>query len=131
MAALVSISYGPIAKAEMTGTYGLHLFFNEKEFVDIIRITKRPDGQLSGDMIVPNDFNGKLLNIKTSERQMTFDLFIPKNSARPKDMVFSYRLLFFDNSHNQFVGFANLQGQPTFIGSFVGFKRQSSQLSVR
>lgn len=127
MAALVCISYGSVGRAEVTGTYGLHLFFNEKEYIDIIRIAKGPGGQLVGDMIVPNDFNGKLSNIKVGERQLTFDLFVPKNSARPKDMIFSYRLLFFDNSHNQFIGFANLQGQATFIASFVGFKRPTAR----
>ncbi len=128
IAAILSLGYSCVGKAEMTGTYGLHLFFNEKEFIDIVKISKGPGGQLIGDMIVPNDFNGKLLNIKHSDQQMSFDLFVPKNSARPKDMIFSYRLIFFDNStHSQFVGFVNLQGQPQFVASFVGFKRSESR----
>lgn len=128
---LVGLAFSSFAKAEITGTYGLHLFFNEKEFVDVIRITKSPGGQLVGDMVVPNDFSGKLLNIKTGDRQMTFDLFVPKNSARPKDLVFSYRLLFFDHSYNQFVGFVNLHGQESFVASFVGFKRSPSKMKTQ
>ncbi len=123
IAAIVSIGYSSVSKADITGTYGLHLFFDEKEFIDVVNISEAVGGGLQGDMIVPNDFDGKLLNIKVKDREMSFDLFIPKNSARPQDMIFSYRLTFFDNNHNQFIGFVTIKGQSSFIASFVGFKR--------
>ncbi len=116
-------------KAEVTGLYGMHLFFNEKEFIDTVQIVRLPNGQLTGHMDVPQDFKGKLLNIQfQGQRMVVFDLVVPKNPSRPQEMIFNYKLLFFDSSHNQFIGFVTIKNQPGFTASFVGFKKTPERL---
>lgn len=55
---------GTFASASVPGEYGIHLFFNEKEFVDTMTISQNHEGNLIGDMDVPQDFSGPLKNLK-------------------------------------------------------------------
>lgn len=103
-------------------TYGIHLFFNETEFVDVLTL-KNKKGQLEGEMDVPNDFKGPLKNIQFKDKKITFDLFVPKNSARPRDLIFHYEGQFFDKSRKQLVGYVTLKDSSEFVASFVGFLR--------
>ncbi len=111
------------AFAEINGSYGLHLFFNEKEFIDVLKITTDQNNRVQGEMIVPSDFTGKISNAIVTPTGLIFDLLVPKNNSRPEDLIFHYDLKFFDNSHQQFIGYATLKGTKEFIASFVGFKR--------
>jgi hypothetical protein len=112
------------AGENQTKTYGLHLFFDEKEFVDVLTLTKAADGSLSGHMQVPNDFEGKVENLVISGGTFSFELFVPKNAARPRDLVFSYRGRFFDKSQKQMIGFVTLKDQSDHIASFVALLRE-------
>lgn len=121
---LVCSSFYSFANAQsVQGEYGLHLFFNEKEFIDVMTLYVDSSGDLRGDMDVPNDFDGKLENIKFEGQKLSFELFVPRNSARPIDLVFYYEGTFFNKNNKQFIGFATLKGKDEFLDSFVGFKR--------
>jgi hypothetical protein len=121
------IAIGSVANAgALEGVYGIHLYFDEKEFVDEMTISQSATGELSGRMHVPNDFDGDLENIKVNENEISFDLLVPRNAARPKDLVFHYEGRFFDSSHRQLVGFVTLKGEADFVASFTGFKRTTA-----
>lgn len=105
-------------------TYGIHLFFDEKEFVDVLVLNKDESGVLVGDMHVPNDFDGKVTNLILNEQEISFDLLVPKNSSRPTDLIFHYEGKFFDKSLNQMTGFVSIKGEAGFVASFVGFARE-------
>lgn len=106
-----------------TGTYGLHLFFNETEFVDVLTLSIDEAGKFKGHMHVPNDFDGDIENVKFNGNQITFDLFVPKNSARPKDLIFHYKGTLFNEKNDQMTGYVTLKGETNFLASFVAFKR--------
>jgi hypothetical protein len=105
-------------------TYGIHLFFNETEFLDVMVLDKNASGKIEGTMFVPNDFDGKLENIKMTETTISFDLFVPKNAARPEDLIFHYEGQFFDSTKEQLTGYVTIQNQSGFVASFVGFLRK-------
>ncbi len=107
-----------------TKTYGLHLFFDEKEFIDVLTITRTQDGKLSGHMYVPNDFAGEVSNLRIVDGNISFELFVPKNSARPQDLIFTYKGRFFDQAEKQMTGFVTLENQADFVASFVAFSRE-------
>lgn len=106
-----------------TETYGIHLFFNEQEFVDVMSLTYDKTSAVKGFMHVPNDFDGPLENIMITGQEITFDLFVPKNSARPEDLTFHYKGQFFDASKKQIIGYVTLKDQADFVASFTGFLR--------
>lgn len=120
---LVLIKTAGASEMNLNGEYGLHLFFNEKEFVDVMTIDTNEQGELTGEMFVPDDFDGKLLNIKHDGLKLTFDLFVPKNRARPVDLIFHYKLQFHAQDAKEFIGFVTLKDETDFVASFVGFKR--------
>ena len=103
-------------------TNGLHLFFNETEYVDVMTL-ERSNGKITGTMQVPNDFDGTLDNVTIQGLEISFDLFVPKNSARPQDLVFHYKGKFFDSSLKQLTGYVTIKDQPGFVASFVAFLR--------
>jgi hypothetical protein len=105
-----------------TDTYGIHLFFNEKEFVDVLALTNEM-GLIHGTMHVPDDFDGPVLNYQTDGLKMSFDLLVPKNAARPEDMIFHYEARFFDAEKKQLTGFVTIKDSPGFVASFTGFQR--------
>lgn len=113
------------APAPITKLYGVHLFFNETEFVDELTLTTGPDGQLSGHMYVPNDFEGDITNAVQTEKSIAFDVLVPKNASRPLDVIFHYDLSFFDDSMTQAVGFVTIKDSPNFVASLVAFLRKS------
>ncbi|MCM2277120.1 MAG: hypothetical protein NDJ89_03520 [Oligoflexia bacterium] len=120
--ALTVIS-GSVQAAAPPATYGIHLFFDEREFVDVLTLEKDEADNLKGHMDVPNDFAGDVTNLKLQGDSLQFDLFVPKNSARPQDLIFHYEAKFFDTTHRQLAGFVTLKGQKSFVASFVGFLR--------
>lgn len=115
---------GTFAFASDTGEYGIHLFFNEREFVDVMTVTKNPEGILEGRMFVPQDFEGPLLDLKIEDLKIEFDLFVPKNASRPNDLIFHYVGQLFDQKKEQMTGFVTIKGSSEFTASFVGFKRK-------
>lgn len=120
----VLIFSGSFAFANEVGEYGIHLFFDEREFVDVMTVAKNPEGLLEGRMFVPQDFEGSLLNLKIDGLKIEFDLFVPKNSSRPNDLIFHYVGQFFDQKREQLTGFVTIKGSTDFTASFVGFKRK-------
>jgi hypothetical protein len=109
--------------ADLVTSYGIHLFFNETEYVDVLTITQNANGSITGLMEVPNDFTGEVNNLVIGEKTISFDLFVPKNPARPEDLIFHYEGQFFDASQNQVIGFVTLKDQTDFVASFTGFAR--------
>ncbi len=103
--------------------YDIYLYFDETEFVDTLSLSHSPDGELQGHMVVPNDFEGDVENLEVSAGQIEFDLFVPHNSARPKDLIFHYRADFRDSSHQVFEGNVTLRGERKFIARFRGVRR--------
>jgi hypothetical protein len=136
--AFVSASAHAAASGTKVRAYGLHLFFDEREFVDVLTLELLPDGTLRGHMSVPKDFEGDLTNIRFEQGDkvydsvpphIAFDLFVPKNAARPKDLVFHYEGYFFDQNLSELSGFVSLASRPTgpsadFVASFVAFLRK-------
>lgn len=114
----------PCSAFAASKTYGLHLFFDEREFVDVLSLKNEAGGPLSGHMSVPNDFEGDLLNLKLEGNELGFDLFVPKNSSRPQDLVFHYQGRYFDQAQRQIIGYVTLKDQPDFVASFVAFLRE-------
>jgi hypothetical protein len=106
--------------ADSAGTFGLHLFFDEKEFVDVLTVTRNDTGALRGHMSVPNDFEGEINVISEQGNTLAFDLPVPKNASRP-DLLFHYEGRFFDDSKSQLTGFVTANGN--FVASFVAFRR--------
>jgi hypothetical protein len=103
-------------------TYDLHLSFQEEEFVDVL-VLETKGLYVKGEMHVPNDFSGPLLNILKFGGQIAFDLFVPKNHSRIKDMVFEYRGFYSDNSEKKLIGFVRIKGKPETIATFVAFEQ--------
>jgi hypothetical protein len=129
LTAFVLLSYVP-AHAQTTphATYGLHLFFDEKEYVDVLTMTQHLSGHITGEMEVPNDFTSPLMNAKIDGADIQFDVFVPKNAARPQDLVFHYDARCFDRSCNQLVGYVRIKEDPDFVASFVAFRRADKNL---
>lgn len=124
LAVLVASHSAAAAHADTkTETYGIHLFFNETEFVDVLTISTDANGTMTGHMFVPNDFEGAIENIHGSELSISFDLFVPKNLARPTDLVFHYKGQFFDKSRRHIIGYVTLKNEDQFLASFTGFIR--------
>ncbi|MBS1960957.1 MAG: hypothetical protein JST04_01985 [Bdellovibrionales bacterium] len=112
--------------------YGLHLFFDEKEYVDVLTL-RSIDGKVAGHMSVPNDFEGDLENVVYHAPQphlgirfptIEFDLRVPKNKSRPQDMTFHYAGEFFNGDLRQLSGFVSMGGGKKFVASFVAFLRK-------
>ena len=112
----------PITTSHDQGVYGIHLFFNETEFVDVLSLDFDPAG-LKGHMHVPDDFDGEIANAILQDQQIEFDLFVPKNGARPTDLIFHYQGVFFDETRKQLTGTVTIKGEKTFLAAFVGFRR--------
>lgn len=121
MLGLMSLSAS--AYADVTGRYGIHLFFNEKEFVDVIEIQQDEAGKLQGEMFVPDDFDAPLENLEIKDGKIQFDVLVPKNRSRPRDLVFEYSGQYFDSSADQMIGFVRIKGTDEFVASFTGFRR--------
>ena len=113
---------GPVPHKKIS-TYGIHLFFNETEFIDLLTIEKSELGFTVGHMSVPDDFEGAVTNLQIVGLKITFDLLVPKNNSRPQDMIFHYEGTFFDSTLAQVTGYVTLKNQTDFIASFVGFLR--------
>ncbi len=103
--------------------YGIHLYFDETEFIDVLIINRFADGALKGEMHVPNDFDGPVQNVKIEGNKITFDLLVPKNLSRPTDLMFHYEGQFFDATQTQLIGFVTIKDQSGFVASFTGFLR--------
>lgn len=106
-----------------TKVYGIHLYFDEKEFVDELTLRFKTDGSVEGSMHVPNDFDGESENLIVTDKEISFDVLVPKNSSRPQNLVFHYVGTFFAADQRQIVGFVTLKGQNSFVASFTGFLR--------
>jgi hypothetical protein len=121
---LLTLASSPYCYAAgIEGTYGLHLFFDEKDNVDVLTLSRDEHGALTGKMHVPNDFDGPVLNVEEKDGTLSFDLPVPKNSHRPHDLMFRYEGRIFDHTKRQLAGFVTLKGEREFVASFVAFKR--------
>lgn len=112
------------ASAAEPRVYGLHLFFDEKDNVDVLTLSTDAQGRLTGDMHVPNDFDTQVLNLEEKEGTLSFDLPVPKNSSRPVDLMFHYEGRYFAGAKEQLAGFVTLKGEQGFVASFVAFLRK-------
>lgn len=119
------------APSHLTEVYGIHLYFDEKEFIDVLTLKRLPDGRIVGKMDVPNDFTGQIQNLVLKGQSIAFDLQVPKNAARPRDLMFHYEGHFYDPSRRQLAGFVTLKNQTAFIASFVGFRRANAGDSLQ
>lgn len=119
-AAFANAALAPLVESK---TYGIHLYFDETEFIDVLIVNKFADGAIKGEMQVPNDFTGVIQNVKIAGQKITFDLLVPKNLSRPTDLMFHYEGQFFDATQTQLIGFVNIRDQPGFVASFTGFLR--------
>jgi hypothetical protein len=108
--------------ADDSGAYGIHLYFDEKEFVDVLTVTHGAGIPYFGHMSVPNDFEGDIDVVRIDGDSISFTLPVPKNASRPA-MLFHYEGKFFDAAHKQLTGFVTIEGRTDFVASFVGFKR--------
>ncbi len=122
-ALLCSLASPAALAAATTQTFGIHLYFDEKEYVDTLTLTSDDAGQFTGDMHVPNDFDGPLENLTVTQDRLAFDLLVPKNGSRPTDLVFHYEGRFFDASQSQLTGFVTIKDELPFVAAFVAFKR--------
>lgn len=104
--------------------YGLHLFFDETEFVDTLTLQHQSDGRLSGTMHVPQDFDAPVSNLVLNEKIIEFDVLVPKNKARPADLIFHYKGQFYSADQKQISGFVNVKDQSPFTAAFVAFLRE-------
>lgn len=112
-----------LAQVQSTEVYGIHLYFDERPYVDVLTLRRLPNGRLVGRMDVPGDFSGDVQNLVLKGRSISFDLLVPRNSSRPKDLMFHYEGHFHDLTRKQLAGFVTLKDQAAFIASFVGFLR--------
>ncbi|MCX6124134.1 MAG: hypothetical protein NTV34_05210 [Proteobacteria bacterium] len=103
--------------------YNVHLFFDDKEFVDVLCL-HRLSIRGGGTMHVPNDFSGPILNLVITPASIAFDLLVPKNASRPEDQMFHYQGEYFDELHKQVKGFVTDASSGAFIASFVAFAAQ-------
>lgn len=124
MALILTGNMAFAANVQPIGTYGIHLFFDEKEFIDVLVIEKKADGSIGGRMEVPNDFENKIENVVIQNKTLTFDLLVPKNSSRLEDLIFHYEGTFFNETFGELAGFVTIKGQREFVASFVGFIRK-------
>lgn len=120
----LAVSLSTMASPIETRTYGIHLHFNETEFVDVMTLEQADGGGLTGHMYVPNDFDGKLDHLTQDKNHLSFDLLVPKNASRPKDLVFHYDVQFFNSAQEQLTGYVTIRGGPGFVASLVGFVRK-------
>jgi hypothetical protein len=120
---LLTLFNQSLLAASPEGTYGVHFYFDEREFVDVLTISKGENGKLQGHMHVPDDFDQDIEEIKVEGVDLSFDLFVPKNLSRPKDYIFQYKGTFFDENYKQLIGFATIKGQKGFVAAFVAFRR--------
>ena len=121
---LMSIVFSLLSHSAFAGkrTYDLHLSFHQDEFVDVL-VLETQGLQVKGEMHVPNDFSGPLLNILKFGGQISFDLFVPRNHSRMKDMVFEYRGFYSDSSEKKLIGIVRMKGTPETIATFVAFEQ--------
>lgn len=118
----------PAPKPTSLQVYRLHLFFDDKEFVDELEVVRDQTGRvLSGRMLVPRDFIRPIQHITDlpNAAGLMFDVPVPKNASRPKDLVFTYNVTYFDRSQKQMTGFVQMRSlnpySHTFVASFVAF----------
>src|SRR4051812_30201018 len=105
---VLATSFAVHASPNVKGTYGLHLFFDEKEFIDVLTIYTDTNSNLTGKMDVPDDFTSPLFSGHHSGADIAFDVFVPKSASRPTDMIFHYDGRCFDPRCEQLVGFAQI-----------------------
>lgn len=127
----ISFAQHEDGKLKAIGEYGIHLFFNEQEFIDVLQIYTYDTKNLHGHMHVPNDFDGETSAITVDGLKIEFDLFVPKNESRPNDLMFHYVGEFFDSSYKQMKGFVTLKGEKDFVASFIGFRRPPTESSKK
>jgi hypothetical protein len=122
---------GPaVAGSPLDRTYDIHLKLGGHDYVDVLKLTYDEKGELKGHMSVPNDFEADVeglyfVSVVTSfgvPPRIRFDLPVPHNSSRPKDLVFHYSGSGRANSSAIFDGIVTL-GETEVIGSFVAILR--------
>jgi hypothetical protein len=127
--------------AQLVGKYNLHLYFGDSTpFLDVLNLESAlifvPGDQLKGDMHVPNDFDAPIMMIETAARRIVFDVLVPRNAARPKDLLFRYETQFMSEDPTKGVGFVRIvaEGQPdgslrdiepSYVASFLLFRQNT------
>jgi len=107
----------------LSGTYDLHLYFaTDKPFKDQLVLKVDSENQISGSMIVPNDFTVNISNFTLQGTSFSFEYVVPKNDYRPQDIHVRYFGHFYDKSFKSYTGFAQIKNSQEFFANFVGFK---------
>ena len=95
-----------------------------------MEISESVDGNLTGRMNVPNDFDADLENLSASGSTLNFEVLVPKNSSRPVDLVFRYEGQQFVPGASQVTGFVRLvksDGKPQearpYVATFLMFRK--------
>lgn len=119
-----SLMAGQNPPASLTGRYDLHLYFDEKPFLDYVTLQADGAGRIIGTMHVPNDFDAPIEKFEIADRRFFFEILVPKNSYRPKDLRFRYEGEFFDDTFTVFTGFVKdaESKDKSFIASFLGHR---------
>ena len=132
---LATLGLSSLAAADhhekLSGDYVLYLYFGDSTpFEDTFQLKLDKNDQLAGDMQVPNDFVGPLLDIETTADNIKFDLFVPTNAARPTDRLFRYVGVVHGGDatirlagHVEIVAVNGIATEPQYVASFVAFKR--------
>lgn len=120
------------ASAEsLDGKYNLYLYFGDTAaFTDTLTLETDKKGEITGEMQVPNDFDGKISKARFKDNRLSFQLLIPKNASRPVDLLFQYDLEAFPKDSSKMVGFAKIvesdgkaDPKEPYVGSVVLFRQ--------
>ncbi len=136
--ALAANHENPPRPADLAGHYNLHLYFGDSApFLDELTLRVRPvflpTDELMGHMHVPNDFDAPITLVETGDRRIVFDVLVPRNAARPKDLLFRYETQFMPEDPTKATGFVRLVAEgndageltsiePSYVGSFLLFR---------
>lgn len=127
------------AGAHLQGNYSFQLYFgNSEPFTDELSIKLDENGNYTGSMHVPNDFDAELDGILVhtigENIELTFSIALPEKYHEAFGKKLFYKLLFLSKSpstikyQEQFVGFVTHHKsdyRPTYVGSIVGFRKKN------
>ncbi len=135
----------PATAFALVGCYDLLLYFgNTEPFLDAVGISYRPIPRgfgdprppafdLKGRMEVPRDFNAPLSFREISAERVVFDVLVPRNASRPKDLTFRYETSFRGGDYEHGAGLVQIVAEgdaatsmepvePRYVASFLLFK---------
>ena len=137
---LMIVGKTAFASGQLEGTYTFQLYFgNSDPYTDELTLTRDQNGNYSGNMHVPNDFDAELEGVKVKKnilgvKELTFSIRLPDKYHEAFGKKLFYKLQFLHKSpttinyQEQFVGFVTHHKsdyRPTYVGSIVGFRKEN------